>query len=83
MTREHARAFGPDIRVNAIAPGVVDSNWDCNFERTSAFLDTIPMKRSGLPIDYAETILFLCAGAAYISGETIVVDGGLTAGPSA
>ncbi len=82
MTREHARAFGPDIRVNAIAPGVVVSNWDCRFDRTTEFLNTIPMKRAGTPEDYAEAILFLCAGGAYITGQTLVVDGGLTAGPS-
>lgn len=83
MTKEHARAFGPDIRVNAIAPGVVESDWECRFDRTDEMLASIPMKRSGLPADYAEAIFFLCAGGAYISGHTLVVDGGLTAGPSA
>lgn len=82
MTREHARALGPDVRVNAIAPGVVESNWECRFERSDVFIQSIPLKRSGRPEDYAETILFLCAGAGYITGETIVVDGGLTAGPA-
>ncbi len=82
LTREHARAFGPDVRVNAIAPGVVDSEWECRFERTEAMLASIPMKRSGVPQDYAEAILFLCASTGYITGHTLVVDGGLTAGPS-
>lgn len=83
MTKEHARAFGPDIRVNAIAPGVVESEWECRFERSDEMIASIPMKRSGVPADYAEAIFFLCAGGAYISGHTLVVDGGLTAGPSA
>lgn len=83
MTKEHARAFGPDVRVNAIAPGVVESEWECRFDRTPEMLASIPMKRSGVPADYAEAIFFLCAGGAYISGHTLVVDGGLTAGPSA
>jgi len=83
LTREHARAFGPDVRVNAIAPGVVESDWECRFERTDEMLASIPMKRAGLPGDYAEAILFLCAGGSYITGHTLVVDGGLTAGPSA
>jgi 3-oxoacyl-[acyl-carrier protein] reductase len=82
MTREHARGLGPDVRVNAIAPGVVESNWECRFELDQAYLNTLPLKRSGLPADFAETILFLCAGAAYITGQIIVVDGGLTAGPA-
>jgi len=83
MTREHARAFGPDIRVNAIAPGVVESNWECRFDIGEEKLKAIPLKRGGVPNDYAETILFLCAGGAYITGQTLIVDGGLTAGPSA
>jgi len=83
MTKEHARAFGPDVRVNAIAPGVVESDWECRFDRTPEMLASIPMKRSGVPADYAEAVFFLCAGAAYVSGHTLVVDGGLTAGPSA
>ncbi len=81
MTREHARALGPEVRVNAIAPGVVESNWECRFDRGEAFVRAIPLQRVGLPEDYAEVILFLCASAAYVTGETIVVDGGLTAGP--
>lgn len=80
LTAEHARAFGPDVRVNAIAPGLVQSNWECSFDDQSATANRIPLKRSGQPEDYAETILFLCAGAGYITGQTIVVDGGLTLG---
>ena len=80
LTAEHARAFGPDVRVNAIAPGLVQSNWECSFDGQGATANSIPLQRSGQPEDYAETILFLCAGAAYITGQTIVVDGGLTLG---
>jgi len=82
ITKEHARAFGPHVRVNAIAPGVVESDWECRFDRTDDMLNSIPMKRAGLPQDYAESILFLCAGGSYITGHTLVVDGGLTAGPA-
>ena len=81
MTREHARALGPSVRVNAIAPGVVNSNWECRFERPEGFATSIPLQRAGEPEDYAEVMLFLCAGAAYITGETVVVDGGITCGP--
>lgn len=80
LTKEHARAFGPKVRVNAIAPGLVESNWECTFDDQGKSAARIPLKRSGQPEDYAETILFLCAGAAYITGQTIVVDGGLTCG---
>lgn len=80
LTAEHARAFGPQVRVNAIAPGLVQSNWECSFDDQGETANSIPLKRSGQPEDYAETILFLCASAAYITGQTIVVDGGLTLG---
>jgi NAD(P)-dependent dehydrogenase (short-subunit alcohol dehydrogenase family) len=50
----------------------------CTFADQNHTAASIPLKRSGLPQDYAETILVLCAGAGYITGQTIVVDGGLT-----
>ena len=79
LTKEWAHALGPDVRVNAIAPNVVDgSGWECRFDpddlaRTVAKL---PMRRAGKPEDYAEVIFYLLAGAGYITGQTIVVDGG-------
>lgn len=80
LTQEHARALGPHVRVNAIAPGVVVSDWDCRFADAEDAVQHIPLRRAGLPEDYAEVILFLLAGAAYVTGETVVVDGGLRAG---
>jgi len=69
------------VRVNAIAPGMVDSDWMCRFseETTRDGIARAPLHRVGTPADYAEVILFLCAGAGYVTGQTIVVDGGLTA----
>jgi len=79
LTREWARALAPDVRVNAIAPGLVDSDWMCRFEESGlGATDNIPLQRQGTPQDYAEVILFLAAGADYISGQTLTVDGGLT-----
>jgi 3-oxoacyl-[acyl-carrier protein] reductase len=81
LTKEWARALGPEVRVNAIAPGMVDSHWMCRFseESTRENIARAPLHRVGAPADYAEVILFLCAGAGYVTGQTIVVDGGLTA----
>jgi len=79
LTQELARALGPEVRVNAIAPGLVaGSNWECSWgaEWEAETVPTIPLRRMGTTADYAEVILFLCAGAAYITGETITVDGG-------
>ena len=80
MTQEYARALGPDVRVNAIAPGIVESNWQCRFDVDNDTINSIPMQRVGQPEDYAEVIVYLLAGGAYITGETIVVDGGLLTG---
>jgi len=79
LTREWARALAPDVRVNAIAPGKVDSPWMCRFEDSDLdWSEKIPLQRAGSPQDYAEVILFLAAGAGYITGQTLTVDGGLT-----
>ncbi|HWA49158.1 MAG TPA: SDR family oxidoreductase [Dongiaceae bacterium] len=79
LTTEWSYALGPEVRVNAIAPNIVDgSNWDCKFD-ADGLAETIaklPLKRAGKPEDYAEVIFYLLAGAGYITGQTIVVDGG-------
>jgi 3-oxoacyl-[acyl-carrier protein] reductase len=81
LTRELARGLAPEVRVNAIAPGMVNSDWECRFDEDfrAKSLSRMPLGRSGDPADYAEVILFLCAGAAYVTGQTITVDGGLGA----
>jgi 3-oxoacyl-[acyl-carrier protein] reductase len=79
LTKEWARALGPEVRVNAVAPHIVDgSGWDCKFnpEDLAKAVQRIPLRRPGKPDDYAEVIFFLLAGAGYVSGETIVVNGG-------
>jgi 3-oxoacyl-[acyl-carrier protein] reductase len=80
LTQNLARALGPDVRVNAIAPGAVDSSWMVewtNQERQSS-IEKAVLKRRCQPEDLAEVILFLGFGAAMVTGQTIVVDGGLT-----
>jgi 3-oxoacyl-[acyl-carrier protein] reductase len=79
LTKEWARALGPEVRVNAVAPHLVEgSGWDCKWkpEDIAKTVEHIPLRRAGKPEDYAEVIFFLLAGAGYISGETIVVNGG-------
>ncbi|TDQ83113.1 3-oxoacyl-[acyl-carrier protein] reductase [Dongia mobilis] len=79
LTKEWAYALGPEVRVNAIAPNVVDgSGWDCRFDpqAMAATIARMPLKRAGKPADYAETIFYLLAGAPYVTGQTIVMDGG-------
>lgn len=77
LTRELARGLAPAVRVNGIAPGYVNSSWECSFgDIQAAARATVPLARVGEPEDYAEVIVYLCAGAAYITGEVIPVTGG-------
>ncbi len=75
MTRALAHALAPHIRVNAIAPGAVllPKAWD---EAAAAHLvATTPLRRLGSPEDVVGAVLYLLQ-ADYVTGETIVVDGG-------
>ena len=77
LTRELARGLAPDVRVNGIAPGLVNSNWECSFGDVNALARAaVPLATVGQPADYAETIVYLCAGGRYITGEVIPVTGG-------
>lgn len=79
VVKELARAFGPDgIRVNAIAPGAIPGG---GFDAAIAKFDAmIPLGRTGTPEDIADmAIALLCDRfSRYVTGATIVVDGGLS-----
>lgn len=78
LTRSLARALAPDIRVNAVAPGLVETPWTASWpaERKAATLNRTMLARLATPEDIAEAIFFLAVGAGYITGETLTVDGG-------
>jgi 3-oxoacyl-[acyl-carrier protein] reductase len=68
------------IRVNAVAPGFIDSDMTAamNEEAKQKMTEIIPLKRAGTPEDVAETALFLASDrSAYITGQVISVDGGM------
>ncbi len=83
LVRTLGEAWAPDgIRVNGIAPGLVDTKLTKvtteNPDRLAASLRGIPMGRLGLPSDMAGVALFLASPlAAYVCGQSIPVDGGL------
>jgi 3-oxoacyl-[acyl-carrier protein] reductase len=83
LTRTLGQAWAGDgIRVNAIAPGLVDTKLTkvttSHPLRLAAALERIPAGRLGTPADMAAVVLFLASPlAAYVIGQTIVVDGGL------
>lgn len=80
LTRNLARGLGPEVRVNAIAPGAVNSTWQVEWtnEQRAQSIDKAVLKRRCEPEDLAEVMVFLLAGAAMVTGQTVVVDGGLT-----
>ncbi|MFB6157612.1 MAG: SDR family NAD(P)-dependent oxidoreductase [Haloferacaceae archaeon] len=83
LTRELAVEQGPNgIRVNAVAPGIVETAQTVEDEGDviGEHLDEIPLGRDGTPAEVADAALFLVSDAArYVTGQNLVVDGGLTA----
>ena len=82
LTRTLGQAWAEDgIRVNGIAPGLVDTKMTkvttANPKRLEGAIERIPLKRLGTPADMAGAALFLASPlSSYIVGQTLVVDGG-------
>ena len=78
MTRLLANTLGPDIRVNAVAPGLVDTPWTAEWDVVREFVKAqAPLQRSATPEDVAEVIMGL-ARSTYMTGQIVLVDGGLS-----
>jgi pteridine reductase len=75
LTRILARAFAPKIRVNAIAPGFVLKSEIVSDEEWQRLIHRIPLKRPARTEELASALEFLWKNE-YITGQTIVVDGG-------
>ncbi|MFT4931004.1 MAG: NAD(P)-dependent dehydrogenase (short-subunit alcohol dehydrogenase family) [Natronomonas sp.] len=77
LTKSHARDFAPDVRVNAIAPGHVETDMtaDRTEEELQSILEEIPVDRVGQPEDIADAAAFL-RDATFVTGETLEVNGG-------
>lgn len=81
LTAQLAVELGPDLRVNAVAPAVVKTQFaTALYEgREDEVIAAYPLKRLGVPQDIGSAVAFLLSDdAAWITGQTIVVDGGLT-----
>jgi len=76
VTKVLAKALAPEVRVNAIAPGTITMPGDPP-EWEADFIKLAPLRRTGAPADIADAVLFL-AHSEFITGQTIVVDGGRT-----
>jgi 3-oxoacyl-[acyl-carrier protein] reductase len=86
MTLSLARVLGPEIRVNAVCPGMVDSKWlregyGPRYAAIEARYRTgTPLGRPATPEEVAAVIVWLIEGADLITGETIMVDSGMHMG---
>lgn len=81
LTRVQARALAPDVRVNAVAPGAVLPPEGYPPERLEALRARTPLGTLGTPDDVVRTVVFL-AGAPFITGQIVAVDGGRLLGPT-
>ena len=81
MTKGLAREFGPKgIRINAVSPGTIDTDYHRNFSTKQALDGVIaatPFRRLGAPAEVADVVVFLCSeGARFIQGQVVEVNGG-------
>jgi 3-oxoacyl-[acyl-carrier protein] reductase len=86
MTLSLARALGPQIRVNAVCPGFVETRWlreaiGPAYERVKErSVSQAPLQKVSMPEDIARAVLWLLDGADMVTGEFIIVDGGMHLG---
>ena len=73
------RSFAPSVRVNAIAPGLVLPSENVTDEEWDRLVARLPLKRTATTEEIASALEFLLKNE-YVTGQTIVVDGGYTVG---
>lgn len=77
VTKSLARVLAPEVRVNAVAPGIVQTRWvEGKEEHITQLAAGTPLGRVAGPEDIAEVVFSLIAHAGFVTGQTIVVDGG-------
>lgn len=76
LTKVLAAALAPDITVNAIAPGTVMVPDEFDDARRTFLTETTPLRRLGTPADAVSALLYLVERGDFVTGETLVVDGG-------
>lgn len=77
VNKSLARVLAPEVRVNAVAPGIVQTRWvEGKDEHIAHLAAGTPLGRVATPEDIAEVVYSLIAHAGFVTGQTIVVDGG-------
>jgi pteridine reductase len=78
LTKVLAKALAPEVRVNAVAPGTITMPGDPP-EWETDFIQLAPLRRTGTPADITDAVLYLIH-AKFVTGQTLVVDGGRVLG---
>ncbi|MGE3778559.1 MAG: SDR family NAD(P)-dependent oxidoreductase, partial [Pirellulaceae bacterium] len=79
MTKSLAKAFAPDIRVNAVCPGPIVSRWLADHQdMIEAAIRVTPLKKASSTDDIADVVTFLACDAGMMTGQALIVDGGRT-----
>ncbi len=81
MTMSLARALAPEVRVNSVCPGPIDSRWlrgHLSAEELQAMTNDFPIPRPAQPDDVADAVIYLATGTTLTTGQRLVVDGGRT-----
>ena len=84
LTFSLARVLGPEVRVNAVCPGYVDTPWQHSAlgdagaaQAAQRYSGLVPLKDYARPEDVADAIVWLIEGARQVTGETLFIDGGM------
>ena len=78
MTRLLANVVGPEVRVNAVAPGLIDTPWTADFDEVRELVKAgAPLRRTGTAEDVADAIMGLVR-SRYVTGQVLLVDGGVS-----
>ena len=77
LTKSLAKALAPDIRVNAVAPGIVTTRWVAGREdHVERYAKDTPLQRAATPEDVAKVIVSFATYGAFLTGECTIIDGG-------
>jgi len=88
MTKSLAHVLGPEIRINTVVPGMIQTRWlqgglgDDDYQKMlAATAEGLPLKKVATAEEVAEVLVWFLEGASLVTGETLIVDSGLHLGP--